>query len=375
VAVETGDESLLAAAERLWDSAFRTKTYVTGAHGSRHRDEAVGDPYELPPDRAYAETCAAIGSFHWNWRLLLATGRHRYADELERVLCGEGAAATALDGRHFFYANPLHLRTGHDGSGEDAPSQRRSSYSCFCCPPNLARLLASLQCYLATTDHSGLQLHLYGTGTIHSGQNEVEVATGYPWDGAIALTVRSTSDQPWTLALRVPGWCTEATVEIDGVPSDAPAVDGYLRLTRVWSGETSVSLRLAMPARLLAAHPRVDAVRGCVALVRGPLVYSIEQCDLPAGTVLEDVTLDPRGPVHAVAHDGGAPIPVTLTASARVATGTPERLYHHHAQPAAGSPATPIDLTAVPYFLWGNREPGAMRVWIPLAATDEPLPD
>ena len=115
VAVETGDAELLAAAERLWESALAGKTYLTGGQGSRHRDEAFGDPYELPPDRAYAETCAAIGSFQWAWRLLLATGRSRYADEMERLLHNGIAASTAVSGTAFFYSNPLQLRTGHDG--------------------------------------------------------------------------------------------------------------------------------------------------------------------------------------------------------------------------------------------------------------------
>jgi DUF1680 family protein len=132
VYLETGDDTLLAAMQELWRSVYEQKTYVTGAHGSRHRDEAFGDPYELPPDRAYAETCAAVASFMWNWRLLLATGHGRYADEMERVLHNAIAASTAIDGRHFFYSNPLHLRAGHDGSNEDAPSERLSWYACSC---------------------------------------------------------------------------------------------------------------------------------------------------------------------------------------------------------------------------------------------------
>ncbi len=357
VAVETGDAALLAAAERLWDSAYRTKTYITGAQGSRHRDEAVGDPYELPADRAYAESCAAIGSFQWNWRLLLATGRHRYADEMERVLYNAIGVSTALDGRHFFYSKPLHLRTGHDGSTEDAPSGRLPWYTCACCPPNLARLMASLQCYVSTVDDSGVQLQLYAAGTIHSGFGDVEVDTAYPWDGRIAVTVTSTVDGPWTLALRVPGWCTEFTV--DGARVEP--VDGYVRLRRNWSGTTRVVLDLAMPVRRVAAHHRVDAVRGCVALVRGPLVYAIEQVDLPAGTVLEDVELDAAAPVDAVPGDGA----VTLRTSGAVRAGSTD-LYHEFRPDGAGT-ADPVDLTAVPYFLWGNRKPGPMRVWLPVA--------
>src|SRR4029079_11660347 len=160
VYLETGDESLLEAMQELWRSAFEEKTYVTGAHGSRHRAEAFGDPFELPPDRAYAETCAAIASFLWNWRMLLATGHGRYAEEMERALYNAIAVSTALDGTHFFYSNPLHLRAGHDGSTEDAPPGRVCCHPCACCPPTLARLLASLHHYVATGDENGVQLHL-----------------------------------------------------------------------------------------------------------------------------------------------------------------------------------------------------------------------
>jgi DUF1680 family protein len=367
VAVETGDHELLAAAERLWDSAFATKTYITGGHGSRHRDEAVGDPYELPPDRAYAETCAAIGSFQWNWRMLLATGAHRYAEEMERVLYNAVAVAIGVDGRHFFYSNPLQLRTGHDGSGEDAPSHRLPWYRCACCPPNLARLIGSLHCYLATTDTDGLQIHLYGAGTIDDGSHRVQVATAYPWDGDVSLTVDSTSRDPWTLALRVPAWCGQFTVRIDGVATDVRPVAGYARLTRVWSGQV-VELSLAMPPRVLVPHPRIDAVRGCVALARGPLVYGIEQADLPDATVIEDVALDPSRPVRVRRGGREAVVPVSLTAEGRVWDAAAEPLYQPWAGDAGRRP-TPLSLTAVPYFLWGNRRPGPMRVWIPAVDT------
>ena len=358
VAVETGDAALLAAAERLWESAYHTQTYVTGAHGARHRDEAYGDPYELPPDRAYAETCAAIASFQFNWRMLLATGQRRYADEMERVLYNAVAGSTAADGKHFFYSNPLHLRTGHDGSDEDAPSRRLSWYSCACCPPNIARLMASLHTYLATADDDGLQLHLYQAGTVRSSHGTVRVATEYPWDGRVALTVTATSSRPWTLSLRVPGWATDATV--DGVAPDVH--DGYVRLTREWAPGDTVVLDLPMPVRRISAHPRVDAVRGCVALARGPLVYCVEQVDLPPGTVLEDVSLLAGVPVEVV--DGGA-APVTLSARGLVGDGSAAPLYVD--RPATAGPSTAVTFTAVPYFLWGNRAPGPMRVWLPHA--------
>jgi uncharacterized protein len=359
VAVETGDRILLGAAERLWDDAFGTKTYLTGAHGSRHRDEAFGDPYELPPDRAYNESCAAIASFQWNWRMLLATGRARYADEMERVLYNGIAVASALDGRHFFYSNPLQLRTGHDGSDEDSPSERLPWYSCACCPPNLARLVASLHGYVSTVDGDGVQLQLYGAGTITTEQARLRVRTAYPWDGRVEITVDAAAPAEWTLSLRVPAWCERAGVEIDGVAFAARPEGGYLRVRRTWSGQAVVTLDLTMPPRLVTAHPRVDAVRGCVAVARGPLAYCVEAVDLPPDTVLEDFRLDPAAPVQVV-DPGPFAGTVGLAVSGTV-SAAPEVLYG--AEPAdAGDPVT---LSAVPYFLWGNRKPGAMRVWLP----------
>jgi hypothetical protein len=362
VAVETHDDELMNAARRLWADAFGTKTYITGAHGSRHRDEAFGDPFELPPDRAYGETCAAIASFQWNWRMLLATGEVRHADEMERVLYNAIAGSTALDGTHFFYSNPLHLRTGHDGSHEDAPSGRLSWYSCSCCPPNLARLVASLSGYAVTTDHSGLQLHLYASGeivtTVDGSPVRVTVRTEYPWDGRVELTVAA--DTRCTLALRIPSWCSTEDVRLDGAPVYVDK--GYVRLRRDWSGGTTVVLELPMPARVVRPHPRIDAVRGCVTLARGPLVYCLEQADLPDGVTLEDVRIDPAGPVSI---DTGPPdFPVTLAATGAVEPPASPQLYPADAPGAAGG--APITFTAVPYFLWGNRKPGPMRVWLPI---------
>jgi DUF1680 family protein len=365
VAVESGDAELLAASERIWDDLFATKTYVTGAHGSRHRDEAIGDAYELPSDRAYAETCAAIASFHWNWRLLLATGRHRYADEMERVLYNAIAGSTALDGKHYFYSNPMQLRPGHDGSDEDAPSHRLSWYGCACCPPNLSRLLASLNGYAATTDASGVQVHLYSPATIRDGSVVLRVDTSYPWDGRIEVAVESAeSIEPWTLALRVPGWCVGVRASVEGSQIDVDVEDGYLRVRREWRAGMSVVLELDMPARLIAAHPRVDAVRGCVAFARGPLVYCVEQADLDADIALDDVRVDLAAPPTAVARDDVLDVPVVIRARAVVASAPPA-LYPDWT--GAADASGPFELTAIPYYRWANREPGPMRVWVPTA--------
>lgn len=372
VAVENGDHDLLRAAERLWDSAQSSRTYLTGGQGSRHRDEAFGDPYELPPDRAYAETCAAIGPFQWAWRLLLATGRARYADEMERLLYNGIAASTATGGTAFFYSNPLQQRTGHDGSEEDAPSQRLSWYSCACCPPNLARLMASLHTYAATGSADGLQLHLYAAGTFTAGGQTVRVETAYPWDATLSLTVTDPADRPWTLALRVPSWCADARLSVNGSAVPTGGHDGYLRLTRTWRAGDRVEFVLAMPPRLVTAHPRVDAVRGTAALARGPVIYCLEHADLPpalAAEVFEDLELDPSTPLT-VARDEAGIAPVTLRASIRARAGAADALYRPPAAP--GTVAATATVPAIPYYLWANRAAGPMRVWIPLASPGSP---
>lgn len=372
VAVETGDRELLDAAVRLWDSALSSRTYITGGQGARHRDEAYGDPYELPPDRAYAESCAAIGNFQLAWRLLLATGESRFADEMERLLYNGIAVSTSEAGTAFFYSNPLQLRTGHDGSDEDAPSQRLTWYTCACCPPNLARLMASLHAYVATDDSSGIQVHLYGAGTVRAGSRSLAIDTRYPWDEQVTVTVESSADEPWTLALRVPSWCTDVRLTVNGTPAPArrQVRDGYLRLHRIWQPGDRVQLTLVMPSRLVTAHPRVDAVRGAVAVVRGPVVHCLEQADMPPGVVLEDVELDASAPVPVAFHTSGI-FPVTLRVPVRQRSENRPALYRDRST-APSRPACPaVTVTAVPYFLWANRGPGAMRVWIPLAPQEQ----
>lgn len=316
VYLETGDETLLTAMRALWQSAFQEKTYVTGGPGSRHSGEAFGEPYELPPGAAYAETCAAIAGFMFSWRMLLATGEAQFADALERALYNGIAASTSADGKAFFYSNPLEVR---------APFERQAWWDCACCPTNVVRLLASLQHYVATGDERSVQLHLLTSGTF----GPVRVRTDYPWDGRVEITVQRPLAE---LAVRIPG-------------------EDYARFTPR-DGET-VTLDLDLPVRLVAAHPRVEAVRGCVALARGPVVYCVEQID--HDVPVEALRLDPARPPRA---DGER-----LTGRALVSPAAGGALYRDYA------PAEIVDeteLTAVPYFAWANREPGPMRVWMPI---------
>ena len=349
VAVELDDHALLAAVRRRWDDLVRTRTYLTGGMGSRHRDESFGDPYELPPDRAYAETCAAIASVLLAWRLLLATGEPCYADAIERALYNGVLSGISLTGTRFFYVNPLQRRTRHAeepaGHGERAPW-----YPCACCPPNLMRLLSSWEQYLATSDDSGIQLHQYATcelqAEVAGGTARLAVQTGYPWQGRVTVRVVDSPDQPWTLSLRVPGWCRSAVLSGPGGAGPLAPGPGTAELSRRWTAGDTVVLELDLPVRVVEPDPRVDAVRGCVAVARGPLVYCVESADLPPETELEELRWDPgREPATVPRPDLGEAV---VGISVPVAGGRPG-----------------LSAGAIPYFAWANRGAGGMRVWIP----------
>ncbi len=356
VAVELGDEELLSAVVRRWHDMVSTRMYLTGGLGSRHRDEAFGDPFELPPDQAYAETCAAIASVMLAWRLLLATGDPACADVIERTVYNGILPALSLDGTAFFYVNALQRRT-HRAWAEPGDGERAAWYACACCPPNLMRLVGAWQQLLATTDDAGVQIQQYASGEIaartRGDEFRLAIETDYPWSGSVRVTVLAAPPRPLELALRVPGWCESAV--LTGEEGDI----GWLRpdrrmigASRTWKAGDALQLSLEMPPRLTAPDDRIDAVRGCAALERGPLVYCVESADLAPGTELEAVALVRDGPLSTLPRPDVASDVVGLTAMGR----------------AVGASA--LEINAIPYFTWANREVGGMRVWIPLDASD-----
>jgi DUF1680 family protein len=374
LATETGEAELRSAAERLWHAMTTTKTHLTGGLGAHHEEEDFGDPYELPNERAYCETCAAIASVQWSWRMALLTGEARYSDLIERTLYNGFLAGVSLDGERWLYVNPLQVRDGHTDTGGDQSARRTRWFRCACCPPNVMRLLASLEHYLATSDTGGLQIHQYATGRytgdLDGASVAVRVETEYPWQGAIGVTVEDTpADRPWTLSLRVPQWCGEYRVRCGDMAydqTDAPVADGWLRLERTWAPGDRVVLELAIEPRLTAADPRVDAVRGCVAIERGPLVYCLEQVDHPGGG-LDDIVLDTTRPL-AVEHRPDLLGGVTTVAAAGHRRHVADAGWWPYSSAHSEAPATdndPVELTAIPYYAWANRQDGSMRVWLP----------
>lgn len=359
VLLETGDQTLRPALEGMWENMALRQLYVTGGIGSRHHVESFGADYELPNGRAYTETCAAIGSFMWNWRMLLHSGDPRFADLMELTLYNGFLSGPSLDGRAYFYVNPL---------TDDGRHRRKEWYPCACCPPNVARLLASLPGYLATTDGEGIQVHLYSPCTIRSSvgsgeEVELAVRTGQPWSGDVEVEVRNATTFP--LTLRVPAWAEGTSVTINGNRADVAAEPGsYTVIWRPWRAGDVVRLALPTPVRSVEAHPHVTEDRGAVAVTRGPLVYAFEAVDNPG--------IDPRDVVVNRRQSGTVTERPDLldgvhTISVRGAVRTPGegwrgRLYR--TAMATGGGGVTRELTLVPYFAWANREPGPMQVWL-----------
>jgi hypothetical protein len=378
--LETGEQPLLDAMLRLSNDIIETKLYITGGLGSRFDGEAFGDPYELPSDQCYCETCAAIASLMWNWRMLLVSGEGRYADLMERALYNNILASPALDGRHYFYINPLmlrepkYLRISTDLlSNEDfIPNERPEWHDCACCPPNVMRLFSSFAHYLATRDANGIQIHHFAPADIEcdltSGQRvKLNLMTDYPWQGQVKLRVLETDSFPWVLSLRIPEWSPRPLLFINGnIVRNLNLAKGYLVLERTWQAGDSIDLDLGMEPALVASNPRIDATRGCLAIQRGPIIYCLEDRDQEINGRLLDVQIDknhlllPRWENDLL--DGVMVIDVAGQFVNNEEWGG--RLY----QPVTSAVQTishPAHLVAIPYYAWGNRGIGGMRVWIP----------
>jgi DUF1680 family protein len=356
LAYEYGDASLHEVCEHLWPHLTTKRMYVTGGIGTSDQNEGFTNDYDLPNESAYAETCAAIGLIFWAQRLLRLDCDRRYADILELALYNSVLSAISSDGQHFFYENPL-ASNGHH--------HRQTWFFCPCCPPNLARLFGSLGEYIYAQSETDAVVHLYiqGTGRLSVGDQTITLRqdTNYPWEGTVTIQVTPKQPATFGLRLRIPGWCRSASVQVNGQAVDLTEQmeQGYVRVERLWQSGDVIKLGLAIPIEQLSAHPEVQVDQGHITLQRGPLIYCLEQCDhaeplhrlvLPSTTALtSQVEPDLLGGV----------VVLRGTAAALVDTDWEDTLYRPH------PPATrPVPITAIPYYAWGNREPGPMRVWL-----------
>jgi uncharacterized protein len=372
VYMETGDGSLLQALERLWAEMVATKTYLTGGIGAHHSDEAFGDPYELPNERSYCETCAAISSIMFSWRMLMITGEAKYADLMERTLYNGFLAGTSLDGQRYIYANPLQVREGHIARGDDHDYQRMDWFACACCPPNVMRILASLEHYVLLGGDARVVLHQYMTGrysaAVAGGEVGMEVTTDYPWNGTVTIQLAGPPADPWELALRVPHWAEQPTLTVNGTAVDTAPTDGLWVVGREWNDGDEVVLVLPLEPRFTVSDPRLDVARGAVAIEYGPLVYCLEAVD-NAGHRLDDLTVDTTVAPKVASVNGTLGGAATIRTAGRVRPRTGDSWWPYGRAGAAASDelGESVALTAVPYYTWGNRGPGAMRIWVPTA--------
>jgi DUF1680 family protein len=370
VAVETGDTALLGAVVRRVDDMIASKTALTGGVGSRHSRESFGDRFELPPDRAYNETCAAIASIQLCWRLLLATGEPRFAELIERTLVNSLVASTSADGSRYFYVNPLQRRPDH-AEGAD-PGERRHWFECACCPPNIMRTYASLGAYLASigVDGTSVFVHQLFPATISVGERELSIESDLPGPGTggtatVVVTLTSGTGNA-TVHVRIPAWATSATARVgDEQLTAVPA--RYLTVNRSWLAGDAITLTLDAHPRLLAADPRVDALRSCVAVEAGGLVYCAEEADNP-GVDLASVTVRPDAhPEISARQPDGLPTDLPLLdLSATLHPAAAPDWPYRPAPTQVEDQGRSVTLTLVPYPLWANRGLGAMRVWLPV---------
>ncbi len=383
----TGDDSLLAACDTLWDNIANKKMYITGGIGSTNHGEAFTYAYDLPNDMAYAETCASIGLVFFARRMLQIKPEARYANVMERALFNGVLSGMALDGKSFFYVNPLEVlpeACRRDERKFHVKSIRQKWFGCACCPPNIARLVSSIASYACTENNDTLFVHLYMGCELKKkvGEKEVSVriTSGFPYEGKVTLTVDCDTPTEMTLALRLPDWAKECVV--NGVSTTNEALcggeaspvleaikktagiscakvsDGYLYLSGTWSGSSEIKLDFPMAVRIMAANPSVREDTGKVAVTCGPMVYCLEEAD--NGTDLHLLRLDCKNPDFKVNPGAilGAP---SITANGYKGKNTAgEGLYHVY-QPEK---PTECQLTFLPYYMWNNRGEGEMTVWV-----------
>jgi DUF1680 family protein len=372
VAALTGDMDYAKAIDTIWENTVGRKLYLTGGIGASGAGEAFGRHYELPNMTAYNETCASIGMDYWNHRLFLLHGHARYIDVMERTLYNGLISGVSLDGKTFFYPNPL------ESNGQHA---RSPWFGVACCPGNITRFLASVPGYVYAHKGDTIYVNLFAAG-----KAEIETGGGrratlvqqtrYPWDGAVRITVTPDRPRAFPIKVRIPGWARNevvpgdlyrfsdrsderAAVTVNGRPQPDPGPDGYVTIDREWQAGDAIALTLPMPVRRVRAHERVEADRGRVALQRGPIVYAAEWPDNPRGKVRNLVL-----PAQAQLTSAFRP---DLLRGVQVVTGRAIGLAYD-AQGRITRTEQPF--TAIPYATWANRGRGQMAVWL---AADEAM--
>jgi len=365
VATLTGDHSYVTAIDRLWQNVAGKKLYLTGGIGQQGANEGFAGNYEIPNMSAYNETCASIANIYWNHRLFLLHGDAKYIDIMERTLYNALLSGVSLDGKHFFYPNPLASVGQH---------QRQEWFGCACCPGNVTRFMASIPGYMYAVQDDKLYINLYASGTaevkINGKQVQVMQKTDYPWDGRIHLQIKPENPvSRFSMYLRIPGWARGEPLATDlyrFMNSDTEDIQlivngsvrkikikkGYIRIDQEWYQDDEIILNLPMTVRRVFAHDKVEADRHRVALQRGPVVFCVEWPDVKDGHV----------------HNLLLPDDAKFTVQFRqdlldgIQTIKSEAVGFYEDDEGIRTVRKPF--TAIPYYGWAHRGPGEMAVWL-----------
>lgn len=366
-ACETGDEKLLSVCRRLWKSIVNRRMYITGGIGSTVSGEAFTLDYDLPNDTMYCETCASVGLVFFAYQMLMTEEKGEYGDVMERVLYNTVLGGVALDGKHFFYVNPLEVvpgKSSKDPLKSHVKCVRPQWLGCACCPPNLARLLASVEQYVFVQKKNKLFVNLFveckGSFEIEDGILEIELKTGYPWDGCVEIKLNYSGTASVCLGIRVPSWSDTFDAEINHESTAFETKDGFIYINQVFKEDT-IHLKLDMGAKRWYAHPMVENDLGKFAVTRGPFVYCLEEAD--NGKNLHLLSVEKQEPFEYEFEEtllGGVGI-ITASGWKAEADQEEEGLYRK-SDSAVKKVKTKIKW--IPYYSWANRGENEMRVWV-----------
>jgi len=375
VVAETGDKSLKLALDKIWQDMAYKKMYVTGGTGTSNRvvshegvvGEAYGKEYELP-NMAYSETCANIGNVMWNWRMFLLNGDARYMDIMELALYNGSLSGIGLDGKNFFYTNPLRYVDGHPNNSHDH-GERRPWIDCFCCPPNIVRTVAQVQDYAYNISKEGVWVNLYGSNVldinlVDGTKVKLNQQTDYPWNGLVNITMDIKKKKEFAMMIRIPNWANEVTLKVNGkIVQDKIKTGSYFPIKRIWKKGDKVELNLPMSPQLIRANPYVENIQHQVAVKRGPLIYCLESVDLPKDVSISEVVIPQK--IELKSHFNK-----DLLSGITVLEGEAEivreedwagQLY----KPLVAKKEEKLKIKLIPYYSWSNRGKTNMTVWMP----------
>lgn len=366
VARMTGDQALWDACCRLWHSTVREKMYITGGIGSTHMGEAFTFPFDLPGDTAYAETCASIGLIFWARRMLEKEINGEYGDIMERALYNTVLAGMALDGKSFYYVNPLEVlpeACHRDERKFHVKPVRQKWFGCACCPPNLARIISSIPAYAYTEEENALYMHLHMAGEITKCVNGINavftVESGFPWNGKVIVTYGGEEAVSMKLAVRVPGWCDSREMQ---APAQLSCTEkkGYCALEGTWNPGDKVCFDFHMTAKFYQADDRVRETIGRIAVMKGPVVYCAEEVD--NGKNLHLYKVLPDEPVREKKVEiQGQTFPTLIVKALKKRQEAPACALYQEYRPGQYEKT---ELTLIPYYAWANRGENEMMVWL-----------